>query len=119
MPGQSSSAADLVRVKDILESIRLISGYCANVSQDAFLLEPQLQDAVARRLIIIGEAATRLSQPFRDSMPEIPWRMVMGMRHVLVHDYGRQSARTLWQTAKEDLVKLKSALSRVVRGSPR
>jgi len=82
------------------------------VSEDAFLLEPHLQDAVARRLIIIGEAASRLSPQFRDSHPEISWRMVMGMRHVLVHDYGRQSARTLWQTAKEDLMNLKSALSR-------
>ena len=35
----------------------------------------------------VGEAASRLSQSTMDRMPQIAWKQMIGMRHVLVHDY--------------------------------
>jgi uncharacterized protein with HEPN domain len=45
------------------------------------------QAAVARRVGIIGEAATKVSREFRDAHAGIPWREIIGVRHRLIHDY--------------------------------
>jgi uncharacterized protein with HEPN domain len=70
---------------DIADSIRLINEYVNN--WDDFTQSVRDQDAVIRRLIIIGEATKRLSIPFRDAHPDIPWKEMAGLRDVVVHDY--------------------------------
>lgn len=45
------------------------------------------QDAVIRRLTIVGEATKRLSIEFRDAHPDVPWKEMAGLRDVVVHDY--------------------------------
>ena len=56
---------------------------------------------------IIGEATYKLTKEFRVSHPEIPWDMMEGMRHVLVHDYYRISPDKLWDTVSDDIPTLK------------
>jgi uncharacterized protein with HEPN domain len=45
-----------------------------------------LRSAVERQVEIIGEAARRVSDSFRQQHSEIPWSTIMGQRHVLAHD---------------------------------
>jgi len=70
---------------DIADSIQLIMQYVT--SWDDLMKSVQTQDAVIRRLTIMGEATKRISKPFRDSHPEIPWKEMAGLRDVVVHDY--------------------------------
>ena len=56
-------------------------------SWDDFIQSVRDQDAVIRRLIVIGEATKRLSMAFREAYPEIPWKEMAGLRDVVVHDY--------------------------------
>jgi len=35
--------------------------------------------------------------------PEIPWKLMRGMRNVLAHQYFTTDADVLWRTATEDL----------------
>ena len=58
----------------ILESIQLIQTYTNQISKDGFLTSPQVQDAVIRRLEIIGEAVKSLPLEFREQYTEVPWR---------------------------------------------
>ena len=67
----------LVYIDDILESIALISSYVDGLDFDEFSILTETQDAILRRLEIIGEAAARIPEPIRNSHPEIPWRQII------------------------------------------
>ena len=62
--------------------------------------------AVVRSITIIGEAAKKLSQTKRDSNPEVPWSLIMGMRDRLVHDYGGVDYEIVWNVIKEEIPNL-------------
>ena len=67
---------------------------------DASYLWDILTAAQAERQVeIIGEAARRLSDAFRQQHPEIPWFKIIGQRHVLAHDYGEIKHDRLWRVA--------------------
>lgn len=56
---------------------------------------------------IVGEAAYMLSKAFKKAHPETPWKLVQGMRHVLVHDYANIVSATLYETAVNDIPALR------------
>ena len=56
---------------------------------------------------VVGEAAYMLTKAFKKSHPEIPWKVVQGMRHVLVHDYANVVSATLYDTAVNDMQPLR------------
>lgn len=64
----------LLFLEDVLESIRQIESYTAALSAESFLEDTLVQDAVLRRLEIIGEAVKRLPVEIRDRYPTVPWR---------------------------------------------
>lgn len=76
---------DQQSILDIIDSINLIFEYTQDIDWDK--VETKDQDAVIRRLTIIGEATKRLSSDFRLSYPEIPWKQMAGLRNIIVHEY--------------------------------
>jgi len=62
-----------------------------------------LQSHLLRHIQIIGEASWRLSKELKDRHPQVPWQQIMGMRHVLVHDYFRVDWNVVYDTAQDDL----------------
>ena len=72
-----------------------------------------IQDAAARRLTIIGEAAAALlkkHQEFCDLHPEIQLQLARAMRNKLVHNYDGVDWITVWDTVKEHLPQLIDAI---------
>lgn len=76
-----------VYLDDILESISQIEKYTKKTTQSKFNKNMQLQDAVLRRLEIIGEAVKNIPENFRNLYLEIPWKKIAGMRDILIHEY--------------------------------
>lgn len=76
------------------------------MSEEAFLEDTQRQDSVIRRIEIIGEAARRISTETMAALPAIPWRSMVGMRNLLIHDYDDVDLQIVWQTAQHDLPRL-------------
>lgn len=64
----------LGRLQDILDAARLVAGYVTDVTQSDFRGNTEKQDAVIRRLEIIGEASAHLSKATRQAIPELPFR---------------------------------------------
>ncbi len=55
------------------------------------------QDAVIRRLEIIGEATSRLNETTRNAIPQLPFRKMRGMRNIVSHDYGNIDTKIVWE----------------------
>ncbi|MGQ9498449.1 MAG: HepT-like ribonuclease domain-containing protein [Desulfotomaculales bacterium] len=109
------SKSDSVLIEHILQSIDLIEEYVASVSREDFIRTIQLQDAVIRRLEIIGEAVKNLSPPLKKRYPDIPWRKIAGMRDILIHTYFGVDLDMTWETVKVSLPELKQRLTGILR----
>jgi uncharacterized protein with HEPN domain len=77
----------IIYLEHILDCINKIESYAGNLSEDDFLKNTLVQDAVIRNLEIIGEATKKLDESIRLKYPEIEWKKIAGMRDKLIHDY--------------------------------
>lgn len=59
--------------------------------------------AVVRALQLVGQAARNVSEETRLAHPGIPWREIIGMRNVVVHDYADVDLSLVWKTVRHDL----------------
>ena len=87
-----------------------MESYLGGVNEVGFGKDTQLQDAVIRRLAIIGEAVKHLPQEFKEAHADIPWKEMTGMRDVLIHEYSGINMKRVWDTVKKDLATLKDVL---------
>lgn len=91
---------------DIAEAIQLILQYVQNVDFDDLTANQEKQDAILRRITIIGEATKRLSRDFREQHPGIPWKNIAGMRDMITHDYDEIDLDEVWTVIHENLPEL-------------
>jgi uncharacterized protein with HEPN domain len=94
---------DLQFLLDMLQSAELIIQYTAGCSKNEFLNNIQLQDSVIRRLLIIAEAARRVSETMRKSLPNILWQEINGMRNRLVHEYDDINLNIVWDVVQNEI----------------
>jgi uncharacterized protein with HEPN domain len=99
-------------LQDILDSIDRIESYATDA--DAFRAQPMAQDAIVRRLEIIGEAVKHVPESVRAAHPEVPWRQAAGMRDVLVHDYFGVDLDLTWGVVERELPRLKAQIANVL-----
>jgi len=105
---------DNVYILDILEAARLAITYVGEKTKEDFLNDLQCQDAVIRRLEIIGEAARRISEKTKSTFWNLPWYEMVGMRNVMIHDYDDVDMVIVWETVKNDLPPLISELESIL-----
>lgn len=100
-------------VEHILECIERIEQYTAQVTKDEFLGSVQLQDAVIRRIEIIGEAVKNIPGKIKDRYQDIAWKEIAGMRDILIHQYFGVDLELTWKAAKEDIGQLKTRMLKI------
>jgi uncharacterized protein with HEPN domain len=72
---------------DIVEAARKIASYLEGVSPEVWAADSMRREAVIWQLSIIGEAVGGISDETRASAPEIPWKLIRGLRNNVVHRY--------------------------------
>jgi uncharacterized protein with HEPN domain len=87
------------RLRDILEAARLIGSYVKDTTETDFSADKQKQDAVIRRIEIIGEATAHLTDTTRRAIPELAFRKMRGMRNIVAHDYANVDVKIVWEVA--------------------
>jgi uncharacterized protein with HEPN domain len=100
MPPNSRDAGYLW---DMLQAARRLQEFTAGVFFEAYLESVLLQSAVERQLEILGEAARRISEAFRQEHPEIPWSSVIGQRNFIAHQYDDVNLEQLWSVVTLDI----------------
>ena len=107
---------DKVYLEDILESIGHIEEFTAKLSEKDFTSNLLVQDAVIRRLEIIGEAVTKISLKLKNDNKHIKWSLMKNMRNKLIHEYFGVSPATIYNTVKQDLPEVKQQMKMLLKG---
>ena len=102
----------LGRLRDILEAARLIASYVKDTTETDFLSDKQKQDAVIRRIEIIGEAAAHLTDETRKAIPQLPFRKMRGMRNIVAHDYANVDLKIVWEVATVHVPEVRALLEK-------
>lgn len=97
---------DLVRCEDMRLHAERAARFLGGRSLDQFLDDEVVQAAVIRCVEVIGEAAKLVSDETRAREPGIPWRLVIGMRNVLAHDYGVVMPEKVYEVLTEHVPEL-------------
>jgi uncharacterized protein with HEPN domain len=100
----------LVHIREAIADIR---AYAAG-GESAFRADRMQQDAIIRKLEVIGEAVKHLSVPTRDRQPQIPWKQVAGMRDHLTHGYFGVDLTLVWRVVERDLDALDAAVAALI-----
>ena len=99
-------------LEDIIDSIKAIESYMQGVSSFSdYTKNYMLIDAVERRLAIIGEALWKVSK-MKAGITVTDEKKIIGLRHILVHDYDLIDDASIWKIVQSSLKILKEELQK-------
>ncbi len=99
---------------DIIEAADAIQRFLKIVKEKTFFENELLQSAVLQKLMIIGEAASRLPKEFRERHPEIEWEDIMGFRNIAVHAYFAVDWSIVWVAATQETPELRRKIAEIL-----
>ena len=103
-----------VFLKHILESIAWIEKDTKDLSKEKFIKNVPIQDAVVRRIEIIGEAIRHLPPELKKESEEVPWQDIMDMRNKIIHEYFGVDLELIWEVIKKDIPELKVQVKKIL-----
>jgi len=106
--------SDHLYLADIIEAADAVADFVNGMARQDFYHSELVKSAVLQKLIVIGEAATRLSPAFRTDHPQIEWRDIANFRNIAVHAYFSVDWEIVWVTAQEDVPELRRIVGTIV-----
>lgn len=105
---------DVTTALDVLNAAKMAISFTQGMDSATFAVDPKSQSAVLHQLLILGEAVKRLSDAFRADHPELPWKLMAGMRDQLFRNYDSTDLVLVWETLQKDIPEVIAILSRVL-----
>lgn len=106
---------DKGRLEHMLEAIDNVIEFTNGVTLEGLSENKILRHAIYHNIQIIGEASYMISKEFKSQHPEVEWRVIEGMRHVLVHDYYKVRVQEAWNIVKDDIPPLRKQIEDCIR----
>ncbi|NJP09256.1 MAG: DUF86 domain-containing protein [Leptolyngbyaceae cyanobacterium RU_5_1] len=113
-----SNNRDIASVWDIVQAIRYIQSFTANLSFEDYLNDIRTISAVERQFEILGEAARRISEEFRQVYLAIDWQRIVGLRNIVIHRYDEVDQDILWMIIHSELAPLLTQLEALLPPLP-
>lgn len=105
---------DKVRLQHILESITEIRAAVSGETKDTFIKNHVLRMAVVKWIEIIGEAANHISVETK-STANIEWNAIVGLRHIVVHEYFGINYDAIWNITQNDVPVLEQSIEKLIK----
>ena len=103
---------DKGRLEDNRQYALNVESIVEGIKFDEFVSDIRVYYSVMKNVEVIGEAANMLTRDFKEKHNELPWRLIVKMRNVLVHGYAQVSDTDLWQTASNDIKPLREQVDK-------
>jgi uncharacterized protein with HEPN domain len=110
---------DLVKCEDMRVHAERARQFIGTLSIEEFGSNELVQLAVIRCLEVIGEAARQVSEATRMESPAVPWSQIIGMRNLLVHDYGGVDLDQVYRVVAGSIPALLEQLRALIPGLER
>ena len=110
-----SKRDNILLLEDMCEAAQKILKYTHGLDRDQFFRDEKTGDAVVRNFEIIGEAANRLEDEFKNINTQIEWSKLRGFRNRLIHDYFGIDYDIVWAIIKTDIAELIHQLNRIIK----
>ena len=101
---------DIQRISHILEHIADIESCVGNLDKEGFLRDNTIKYACYGHMVIISEAATKISREVKKNFPLIEWKMITDFRNLIIHEYHRIDWHVVWDVIHVNLPVLKNNL---------
>jgi len=105
---------DVTKISHMLEEAQTAVSFCKGITFEEFCKDRRTTNATVRSLEVIGEAASKISKPFREKYNDMDWRDVISMRNVLAHAYFEIDYEIVWKTVHADLPPLLTSLKAIL-----
>jgi uncharacterized protein with HEPN domain len=99
---------------DIVEAADAIAGFVVGISPEQFANNDLIRSAVLQKLLIVGESAARLSDDFKSTKADIPWREIVGFRNIAIHAYFSVDWQIVWKAATVNAPLLRERIAHVL-----
>jgi uncharacterized protein with HEPN domain len=99
------------------EAVRRVAEYTNGKSEEEFLADRLVQDAVMRNFEILGEAANncfKVSPSVAIQYPDVPFAKIYGLRNQLTHGYWTVDLEILWNVIEKDVPELRKQIALVL-----
>ena len=103
---------------DIVEAADAIARFLSDSTRADFLKDELRQSAVLQKFVIIGEAASRVSESLRAQYPDVPWKRAIGLRNISAHVYFSVKWDIIWTTATRDIPSLRVQVATILAALP-
>lgn len=89
-------------LRDIVYACRSANSFVIDISRDVFDESDLYQSAVLLKLMVVGEAASHVSNNVRNRYPEVDWQSLKGFRNIIAHEYFSLNHDITWDSANND-----------------
>lgn len=102
-------------LSDILESMNKIEQYIKGLTYESFESNSMVVDAVIRNLEIVGEASKNIPEEVRLTYSDIPWKRMIGLRNMTIHEYFGIDESIIWEIITKNLPETKPKIMEVLK----
>jgi len=110
-----SKRDERITLRQIIEYIGHAQALCAGQTVQQIAADWRQGLAFERVMEVLGEAVKRLPEALRQRYPQVPWKLVVGMRDKISHGYDAVDYQTLWDAVQSDLPTLLATAKQMLR----